>query len=94
MLCSWVPWISWAGHLEDWRSDAEELLDRLAVEVAGVHAGEDIQNFRKPVKPRGFGRHGAVGVFTTCKGEIRHYTISGGVACGLDMNDKGPYHSY
>ena len=76
------------------RADAEEFLDPLAVELAGVHVVEQVKNFRKSVKPRGFGRHRAGGDSTTGKGAIRHYRIFGKRGAGLVMNDKGPYHTY
>ena len=37
--------------------DAEELLDGLAVQVAGVHAAEHAENFRKSLKPHKLGKH-------------------------------------
>ena len=40
-------------------ADAEEFLDPLAVELARVHAVEPVEDFRKSLKPRGFGRHRA-----------------------------------
>ena len=36
------------------RADAEQHLDRLAVEMAGVHAAEDVEDFRQSLKPCGF----------------------------------------
>ncbi len=39
-------------------ADAEEVPNGLAVEVASVQAVEDVENFRKPMKPRGFWKHG------------------------------------
>ena len=38
-------------------ADAEEVLDGLAVQVAGLHAAEHVGNFWKSVKPCEFGRH-------------------------------------
>ena len=64
--------------------DAEESLDGLAVQVAGVHAAEHLQNFRKPVKPGGLGRHRAGFDSTTGQGAIRHYGIVGRPGAGVE----------
>ena len=74
--------------------DAEESLDPLAVQVACVHAAEHVQNFRKPVKPSGLGRHRAGFDSTPGQGAIRQYEIFGERGRGVVMNDKGHYHSY
>ena len=37
--------------------DAEDLLDRLAVQMACVHAAEHVENLRKSMKPRKLDRH-------------------------------------
>ena len=47
----------------------------VAVQVAGVHAAEDIQNFRKSVKPRRLERHRSGSDSTECETAIRHYMI-------------------
>ncbi len=65
-------------------ADAEEFLDPLAVEVARVHVGEDVENFRKPVKPAGFRRHRAASDSTRGEGAIRHYMIFRKVAGRAD----------
>ena len=54
---------------------AEELLDGLTVQVAGVHAVEHVENSWKPVKSCGFGRYRAGSDHTPRKGAIRHYMV-------------------
>ena len=46
--------------------DAEERLDRLAVQVRRVHTAEHLQNFWKSVKPGRFRRHRAGAGSTPC----------------------------
>ena len=75
-------------------ADAEQRLDPLTVQMACVHAAEHVENFRKSVKPGGFGRHRAGLGSTRGKGAIRHYMIFWRLRRNLIMNDKGHYHSY
>ena len=70
-------------------SHPEEFLDGLAVQVAGVHAAEHVENFWKSVKPCGIGRHRAVSDFTPRKGANRHYMIFRIFPARRTMNDKG-----
>ena len=42
-----------AIHCRAAGTDAEELLDGLAVEVAGVHRAKHVEDFLKPLKPCG-----------------------------------------
>ena len=67
---------------------AEELLDRQAVELAGVHAEEHFEDFSKSMKPCGLGKHGVGSDSTPRQGVIRHYMSSRIGAGQLSMNDK------
>ena len=74
--------------------DAEEFLDGLAIEVAGVHRAEHLQNSWKSVKPCGFGRHLSASDRAERQEAIRHYVLFRRLRWELMINDKGHYHSY
>ena len=70
-------------------SDAEEFLDRLAVQMACLHAAEHVENSWRSVKSCGFGRYRSGSDYTPRKGAIRHYMISWRLGWNLPRNDKG-----
>jgi hypothetical protein len=75
----------------------KQLLDGQAVEVGGFHAAQDIEDFVKPVKPRGLVRH--TGNLPLLYVRERSGTMLffwkpfAVLDRGAIMNDKGRYHS-